>query len=174
MKNEREDVNGQRRQYDAMRPFVEIHNQSMLYMQMMMANNQKQQNHHHCPHHQYSPPPYPVQYYPPPNYPPQYSTPPNYPQPIYSSQPNYSQQPNYSSQQPTGKPSEFHKSSAMRMDRGRKQYNMGKIRKFRVAVIAVYFHLLLPRFANRFTVRRFKSHCAKYLGNEVRMRRQHE
>jgi hypothetical protein len=39
-----------------------------------------------------------------------------------------------------------------------KKYNFAKIRKFRIAVIAVYFYLLFPKYVNRFTRKRFSMH----------------
>lgn len=46
-----------------------------------------------------------------------------------------------------------------------KKYNFSKLRKFRVAVIAVYFYLLFPRYVNKFTRKRFKIHSEKYFSN---------
>ena len=51
---------------------------------------------------------------------------------------------------------------------------MSKLRKFRIAVIAVYFHLLLPRYACRFTLRRFKYHSQKYFTGSLALRKQIE
>jgi hypothetical protein len=49
-----------------------------------------------------------------------------------------------------------------------KKYNFAKIRKFRVAVIAVYFALLFPKYANKFTLRRLKVHEAEFSNKESR------
>ena len=42
--------------------------------------------------------------------------------------------------------------------KNKKKYNFKKIRKFRIAVIAVYFALLFPKFSNMFTLKRFQKH----------------
>lgn len=49
-------------------------------------------------------------------------------------------------------------SKKMKMKLKPKKYNMAKLRKFRVAVIAVYFSLLFPKYANCFTKKRFVRH----------------
>ena len=46
--------------------------------------------------------------------------------------------------------------------KGGKKYDFSKLRKFRVAVIAVYFSLLFPKYVNRFTVKRHKIHAGHY------------
>ena len=49
----------------------------------------------------------------------------------------------------------------------KKKYNLYKLRKFRVAVIAVYFALLFPKYVNKFTVRRYKNHVLEFSNKEI-------
>ena len=49
-------------------------------------------------------------------------------------------------------------SKKMGKTKGKKKYNMAILRKFRIAVIAVHFALLFPKYANRFTLKRFRNH----------------
>jgi hypothetical protein len=37
-----------------------------------------------------------------------------------------------------------------------------KLRKFRVAVIAVYFSLLFPKYSNKFTLKRYRIHAKEF------------
>ena len=106
-----------------------------MYMQMLM-NNKQHHCCHNCPHnHQHSQPVNP----PPPQY--------GYPYPMYPPPP-------YPIMQYANKPL-----------KQSKNYKFNKLRKFRIAVIAVYFYLLLPKYANRLTVRRYKAH-KNYITNE--------
>lgn len=48
----------------------------------------------------------------------------------------------------------------------KKKYNFVKLRKFRVAVIAVYFALLFPKYSNKFTIRRYRLHSTSFFNTE--------
>ena len=136
---------------------MELQSQNMMNMQyMMMMAQQNSQNHHCCPRNNGSEE-QKVVYLP---------FPQNGPYPQY---PPYPQQ--YSQQYQPFPPSQFtpaqpNNNTNIRKNTSKKTYNLKKINKFRVAVIAVSFMLLLPRFANRFAKRRFQLHSEKYFGKE--------
>jgi hypothetical protein len=60
------------------------------------------------------------------------------------------------------------KKVAKKNNRGKptKKYNLVKLRKFRVAVIAVYFSILFPRYSNKFTIKRFQLHSKSFYNKD--------
>lgn len=146
-----------------MRPFIELQNQNMMNMQymMMMAQQSRGNEGHCCNHHNQNNSEPKVIYMPFPQYnqmPPiqqQYAYPQQ--QPFVNNQ--YQQQPQQLQTHQFGSVKSIKRSQTQK-----KLYNFQKIKKFRVAVIAIYFYLLFPKFANLFTKRRFKLHSEKYYG----------
>ena len=113
-----------------------------MYMQMIAQNNKQHNCCHSCNHNQ-TPPASSPQYYP---YP--------YPPPNLQPYPPLKESKNIN-----GLSQNSHKpTTRSTFQKQLNKYNLSKLRKFRVAVIAVYFHLLLPKYANRFTLRRYKAH----------------
>ena len=107
-------------------------------------------------HKEQQPMPIPIQQpYPP--YPPQPYQPPNCPhsnQTISESEVSIQQAPfSYPQSHPKKETKKKHKPNR------HKKYNLYKLRKFRAAVIAVYFTLLFPKYCFAFTLKRYKLHC---------------
>lgn len=65
------------------------------------------------------------------------------------------------------RPVKQHRGNKNKKKQPQKAYNMRKLRKFRVAVIAVYFALLFPRYASRFTRKRFQLHTQQYFNTQT-------
>ena len=120
----------------------------------MMAQQNNSQNHHCCPRNNGSEEPK-VVYLP---FPQNSPYPQQYPQ-QYQQYPPFPPPSQFQPDQPVN-------SAASKKNTSKKSYNFKKLRKFRVAVIAVSFMLLLPRFATRFAKRRFQLHSEKYFGQE--------
>lgn len=163
-----------------LRPFLEVQNQNMVNLQMLILAQNKIQNtqntqnaqnaqNSRCCHVVPPPssslsPPYPS--YPP--YPPFYGYPPQHSQDVADEAeedgwPQSNAQNIYNPQNSRGPAAEGRRALRRRGKGVQKKYNMAKIRKFRVAVIAVYFSLLFPKFANRFTMKRYRLHCEEYI-----------
>ena len=117
---------------------MEMQYQNMMNLERMMMMNQQGKN-SCCDHEKIKIEVVPI---PMPSYQPYQNYPPNYPQ----SSP-YDYGPNKENKQVM---------RSKHMGNTRKKYNFKKIRKFRIAVIAVCFALFFPKYSKRFTIRRYR------------------
>ena len=171
---ERDQFGKQQSSFDMIRPFLEVQNQNMVNLQMMILaqnknpfhmshnnkNNQNNNNQNNCCN-AYRGREVEIRYIP-------YE---GHHMP-YDGHHSHKQHHHRRSRESNPSSSEHDKESErsimpqqvkraskkMRMKLKPKKYNMAKLRKFRVAVIAVYFSLLFPKYANCFTKKRFARH----------------
>ena len=170
LKYQRNQFSSQQNNFQMIRPFLELQNQNMVNLQMMIIaqnryNNQQQSSNQHqcCKNNGNSGvnilpmmPGMPGQY-------PPYQVPP--PQQQMDSQKTIDDDESVIVQKhnlPNKIKADTLKSAPKKRNKNlpKKKYNMFVLAKFRSAVIAVYFALLFPKYANRFTLKRFKYHMA--------------